>query len=632
MPEEDKRNWKANAQRNAWRTFKRMGIGWKIPLSEFIYDTGEGEQLVIPYISPQAYLKYFLHNCPDLLVGGCSSTQDCCTQLHGFWAAYKQSHKTHVAFQHFEQNELPYVLPLAVHGDEGRGKRRTGTMVVSLESPLGVPTCKTVSKKRKQCSCDPPQSERLKYNRDVAPVGSDLLRKTIKSMVTNTKNHSFLQRWPLVVIPGVIYKAFPGIVESFHKLLAQELRDLFYSGVAGPAGRVYNGVLIGLKGDMKWHTRIGCLSRSYEHQGRVRDIQCCHFCLGGGPNLPWEDLRENPCWTNTIFSTRPWTDDAQLPLLCIPFDTQAPEALYRTDPFHMAKVGVFRDMVGSSIFWFIRHHYYGRFGQIPAKLSAAFGCFKLFCHTQNVTPSLRSFTQALFMYKSAKSFPYTNTKGSDTILLMRFVVLQAAAFSNDLLQDEDLPTLQLIHNTALSGLDFFDTLYAHGLFLTRDCAISLYLHGNDFIGGFCRLASFCLNKFNLYAIKPKLHMFRHCLLEIKGALLEGAEFIINPLVWNCEGNEDSIGRLSTLSRRLDSRNISAKILMCYLVKAQILYQRLRKSGHSRLEVRTFAKRKAAKNQRSGSRGGSCTSYHGIKGLNQEIGSSNAMLNCREVDS
>ena len=199
------------------------------------------------------------------------------------------------------------------------------------------------------------------------------------------------------------------------------------------------------------------------------------------------------------------------------------------------------------------------------------------------------------MYKSAKSFPYTNTKGSDTILLMRFVVLQAAAFSNDLLQDEDLPTLQLIHNTALSGLGFFDILYAHGLFLTRDCAISLYLHGNDFIGGFCRLASFCLGKFNLYAIKPKLHMFRHCLLEIKGALLQGAEFIINPLVWNCEGNEDSIGRLSTLSRRLDSRNMSAKILMCYLVKAEILYQRLRKSWHSRLEVRTSATRKAAKN-------------------------------------
>ena len=40
--------WKKHAQRNAWRTFRRYGIGWKVPLSVFHFTGSEGDSIYCP--------------------------------------------------------------------------------------------------------------------------------------------------------------------------------------------------------------------------------------------------------------------------------------------------------------------------------------------------------------------------------------------------------------------------------------------------------------------------------------------------------------------------------------------------------------------------------------------------------
>ena len=544
-------------------------------MSEFVFDTGEGESLVIPYISPKAYLEFLMNNCLDLVVGGARSPFECSTQLQAFWAAYRQQHSGHQVYRDCpDTGSLGYAVPLALHGDEGRGKRRTGTMAIFLETPLGLPT---LSKKRKHCTCSPPVKLLDRFQTGVVPLGTETLKSVARQMMTNTKHHSFLQRWPLIVIPGVVYKAYPKIVDEFHRLLAKEMRILYYEGFQGPCGRVYTGVFVGLKADLKWHTKIGTLTRSYENQGKRQNIPCCHQCLSGTAELPWEDLREVPCWENTIFSTRPWSSDP--PLLAVPFDCCFPEAAYRTDPFHTGKCGILRDTVGSAVFWWIYHSYLGRAGDLSSKLDAAHLLFRQFCHGVKATPALRSFTKAYYMYKSKKSFPWTNSKWSDTVLLLRWVVDQTITFLNNPIQNEDVQSLRLIRDTASNGLAYYDTLYAHGLFLDRQCAVTLYNYGNKFIAGYCVLAHKSLNDWNLFGLKPKLHLWRHSLIEIRKALEAGASLILSPLAWNCEPNEDSIGRLATLSRRLDSRGLSGRILQCYLVKGQLLYRRYKESTH-----------------------------------------------------
>lgn len=61
--------WKKHAQRNAWRTFRRYGIGWKVPLSVFHFTGSEGEVLEIPYIAPKDILQFLLKQHPDILFG-----------------------------------------------------------------------------------------------------------------------------------------------------------------------------------------------------------------------------------------------------------------------------------------------------------------------------------------------------------------------------------------------------------------------------------------------------------------------------------------------------------------------------------------------------------------------------------
>ena len=541
-------------------------------MSDFQFDCGDGSILVIPYIRPKDYLEYFLVHCPDVLVGGAKSIQDVGGKLEVFWNGYQQNHGTHPVFSSSESNCLSSSIPLLLHGDEGRGKRRTGTLVVSLESPLGIPELAQKKRKRCHCDCNPPIHHWSKYSscRTAFPLKPSA-HKTIAGMFTNTQGHSFLQRWPLVVIPGVVYKGYPNIIMEFHKLLGQEMRALFYEGVTGPGRQVFIGACIGLKGDMKFHTAIARLTRSYENKGRVRDKSCCHQCLGGAPGVAWEDLSERPCWEATLFSQRPW--GAAPPLLPIPFDQHQPEAFYRIDPFHTGKVGCLRDMVGSSIMWMIENDYFGSHGDLPTKLSSAYGAFKLYCSTTKQCAALRSFTKALFQYKSRKSFPWTNTKGSDTMILLRFVMVQSGGFINAPLKAGDLPMLTLIQKTSSAAITYYSRMYQHGLFLSRKCALELYLDGNRFIAGYCNLANLCLGSVNLFGIKPKLHMWRHCLLTIRCCLENGVEHTLNPLVFNCEGNEDAIGRLSRLSRRLDSRGVSGKILECFMVKADILHRR-----------------------------------------------------------
>lgn len=577
--------WKKNAQRDAWRTLKRFGIGWKVKLDEFEYDTAKGEVLRIPYIAPKTILEYVMATSPELLTGGTSTGSECSTQLKAFWAAYQQQHPQHQIFETCRDcetdNETSTCVPLLLHGDEGRGKRRTGTLIVSLETPMGLEAQGRIktSRKRKrdgQC-CEVEQHHLDKFNQIVQRLDPQTLEGVVSKMRTNTKNNCFLHRWPLLVLPGVVYKAHPGIVNAFHNLLAFQLRALFWEGFLGSGGKTFTAAVIGLKGDMKWHTKVGCLTRSYENQGQVRDLPCCSECLGGTPGVPWECCEERPQWERTMFTIRPWSVGG--PLLQIPFDNEAPERLYRKDPFHIGKVGILRDLVASCLFWCIGNGYYGR-GNLPDLLAAAHGSFKLFCMAKGQSPSLRSFTKALFQYKSKKTYPWANTKGSDTVLLLKWMVVQLFAFKGNPLQADHFTMLDLMLKTASAAQRYYDHLYSHGLFLSRTCAISLYLDGRRFIVGYKLLAQKTLGRgclFSLFAIKPKLHMWQHTLVDIRQTLERGATFVVSPLIYNCEGNEDAIGRLSRLSRRLDSRGVEGKVLQCFLVQAHLAHRRLKKT-------------------------------------------------------
>ena len=112
------------------------------------------------------------------------------------------------------------------------------------------------------------------------------------------------------------------------------------------------------------------------------------------------------------------------------------------------------------------------------------------------------------------------------------------------------------------------------MFQAPNCASVMYEFGQSHINGYILLAKWCFeNQHCLYAIKPKMHFMKHMLLDVKDQLDRHDPLVCSPLLWDCCQNEDAIGRLCRLSRRVDGRVISTRVLTNYLIKVGLLSHR-----------------------------------------------------------
>lgn len=251
----------------------------------------------------------------------------------------------------------------------------------------------------------------------------------------------------------------------------------------------------------------------------MRDIACCHECMAGSVGLPFEDVTSDvPAWAASRFSVRPWTDAPCV--LEIPFCRTAPEKHFKKDIFHLCKVGIYRDVVGSIIHFLVSYNYFGNRGDYDSKLATAHMGFILYCRTMGRTPALRSFTRRLFMLPRLDSYPWTNTKGSDTMLILAWLQVQLRGFELSPLDASHVRNLQIMRQTCKSAINVFRHLNKHNLWHSRNCSMIFYI----------------------------------------------------------EPNEDFIGKTCRLSRRLDSRKIGERVLGCCMLKAGILYARFRKTN------------------------------------------------------
>ena len=554
--------------------FYRLKLGWNIPFSRFDYTSPDGDVIEIPYLSPKDILQHLLAHCPDLLMGGLDTPFERAENLEAFWHGYRVLNGLHVVFQE-HGDALSTVVPIYWHGDEGRGKRRSGTCVISIEAPLGIHAQKVAS-----CSCkdDVPDQLRRKFG-NVRKCIPTRLRPALMKQRTSMKGHSFLQRWVLIVLPGSIFKTYPDVLPQMLQLLADQFRMLFYEGLQLD-NRTYNVAVCGAKGDLKWFAKIGNFCRSFQNLGDTNALAMCHLCEAGVAGVPWEDLSETPCWKPTCFRSRPWR--LPPPMLSVPYMPSRPEAQYRSDVFHNAKVGVFRDLAGSSICYLCFKGFFGARGTFDNKLASAHSAFVLYCRATSHTPALRSFSRLLMNYPRFSSYPWCNTKGSDTTLLLKFLVVQISVFQNDPANAAFHDFLETMKRTCAAALGIFSLLNSHGLFVERDCGIRIYAEISRFITGYQLLAASCLNdNFCGWGIKPKLHLWKHTALDIYDALQDGWDVLQNLNSENCEQSEDLIGRVSRLSRRFDSRLICQRVLQACLLKSSLLYRRYRLSKGQR---------------------------------------------------
>ena len=575
---------KTNAARHAWRKFDKLNFGWQVKMSNLCFPTGDGDEtLDVPYMNPIDTLQYLMQHDPSVVVGGICDQQQRALHLQAFWRAYRDVNPHHPVFSEHGSN-LSRVIPICYHGDEGRGKKRGMTAVISIEAVIGIYTSWHIKTGTKKCSdCGPSRKESAYFPKRAAVSSPSELDTLIESQCTNMKGHSHLQHWPVFILPGAMYKHYKPLLPMCFERLAFHLRQGFYEGFDVPQLGAFFTAVVGSKGDLKWFVTAANLCRSFEHMGRVRDILMRHECNSGTSQLPFEDVTsDHPCWENTVYSTRPWD---QTPALArVPYDMERPEAQFRRDVFHLTKVGVYRDFVASSILLLTTLGYFGANGTVDVKLERAYHVFRLYCQTTSQSPGLRSFNRRFFNYPTAANFAYTNSKGSDTIMLTKWLLVFTTGCQNDLSDPAHVEILNLIYFTAEAAVNFFRIMNTHGLFLRAPCMIALWKEVRCFIRGYSMLAwkSHTDLGFKGFGIKPKLHLLRHAELEAYQKLMNpSCTWFANPIMWGCESNEDYIGRACRLSRRCSTPLLCTRVLQSLMLKGDLLNRRWLKSGPGR---------------------------------------------------
>lgn len=155
----------------------------------------------------------------------------------------------------------------------------------------------------------------------------------------------------VVCLPFKKYSSFDNLLTSFLKEVMDDLARACEEGITLDSGTVYYAACIGFKLDMEWMVKVGSLTRSYQNVGHVTSHPCCHECDAGQAMVPFEDVNPSAAWMNTRFNTIPWTD--QPPWDKIPFDDSKPAKFLRRDAFHIFRLGICRNFLGSSIYLLI---------------------------------------------------------------------------------------------------------------------------------------------------------------------------------------------------------------------------------------------------------------------------------------
>ena len=57
--------------------------------------------------------------------------------LARFWRQFRTLYPRHAVFKKYSEDELKYVIPLYVHGDEGRTLQKSAVMVLAWQGALG---------------------------------------------------------------------------------------------------------------------------------------------------------------------------------------------------------------------------------------------------------------------------------------------------------------------------------------------------------------------------------------------------------------------------------------------------------------------------------------------------------------
>ena len=314
----------ANAARTLERLANRFNMRMGVPISHHTHAQGPNV-VTMPWLKPSDYVTYLMKFYPEMLLGGLTPGPDSEQLLETFWREFQRTQPTHYVFTRPERR-WKRTIPLLLHGDGGRTQGKQPLECISMHPALGLDSAQQGTM---ACHCNTCVSY---GNRGY----DDPLQQRC-----GQKHNSMLSHFLLFAFPSKKYPRLRSLLVEMHRAVADDVGPMCRSGFDIAGQRFYLGIL-GYMGDAEYHTKFGALTRSYQHVGSRRELPCCHECLAGTPNVPFEDVSATALWASSINSSFPWTSTPVFS--SIPYEnwttlpSRAPQ-FYRRDTFHVFRHG-----------------------------------------------------------------------------------------------------------------------------------------------------------------------------------------------------------------------------------------------------------------------------------------------------
>ena len=575
-----------DAEKRVHGLLNTFGMSLKVPIS-WENLMVNGDPVRIPYLKPSDYLKKLLECYPQCIWAGTDKPEQRCL---AFWKAFYQCHPTHEVFQKFTDDQLRTLIPMILHGDEGTGSKKQPVSIVNWQTPWGHPTEKSQHLQQQECfsDCSACKRHHAKVSKccnvptswprvdDGKLVLDEQDMMELLSQFPTTSTHSYLSRHLVFVLPTHLVKKGPQVLNAALNACGQDLKRLFEHGIE-VGDRRFFGALIACKGDAKWHKAVANFERCYSHLGEVSSKPICPECLGGDVGFPFEDTSSDAAWIQTLFESEPWSTPG--PWECIPYDSEMPARKYRRDLLHVFKIGLGRDIGGSTICLLAR--FFKWFDFVPGdsvelgnRLKRAHNRLVLWAAVEKRNLNLRGFTKDFMHLPRVDGYAWTNSKGSDTMHLLAWLELELGLATRSLVNHSRVDLLRAARRVCKASQDLFRVLYSHGLFLPRACVTTVRDHVLTITRGYNYLATECLKEsFPAYSMKTTIHSLHHFAVEADLCLQTGGQCLPNPLLYECSQCEDFIGRTARVCRATHAHGTALRSLQRHLVKTKLLLKK-----------------------------------------------------------
>ena len=554
------------AERDLLRVLRNVGLSEKVRVDSF--NVGA---INVKSIALKTWFRYLLNvrNCGQLLGGFTTMDRYGQVCLKAFWECFRKQNPEHAVFE-LHHGRLHSVIPYCIHLDEGRGLRKSAVLVIHAQGIFGADTA-------------PHFMQNMDFIFDDYLMESELEDMMIRNQFHNGRGCTYRSRFLYTILPKASYtKNNSRVFTAALDRLREECTSLLEDGFQVHDGSKYFAALLAVKGDAPALAKAGNFTRNFQCLGNP----ICWECMAGAPEIPFEDCRRNPIYEATIHTERPWVVPG--PLAEVPGVPGKPELVYQRDPFHVYKQSIGGSFAASSIVLVAEMGYWNAennvFANVMDRAYKDFGHFVKHDWGGPAVPHMKHFTKTNLHYPRVNSFPYARPKGSDVMLLTRWLRhlvlhgplrdgLRTGSMVLNASEPWHIPMLENIAMAASGALKFFRIMHNNGLWLTRGLAEALGEACFKFCESYSALAQLCHNQ-NLtrYSLVPSLHYYHHFYIDMKRKLANpDAKFILSPSFANCEADEDYIGKISRISRHVHPKVTNARTIDRYLVKLNLVY-------------------------------------------------------------